>query len=155
MNTQRANDQVHARRVLEDTFARQNAMLSCVTFVDEGFNFCREPAQYEWSYIEKREMLVPYNCALSYSGTSQEVKQSPILSNETIRWEMHRVWVVEGVLCRGESNVLQRRRFYIDEDSWLVLLGEGYDRSGEMVMHYLLDSYIVSSKLTGGCWYGI
>lgn len=155
MNTQRGNDQVHARRALEHAFERQNAFSSCALTAGDGFSFCRDPAQYVWRYAGKRGMLVPYNCELSESVTSQTVRKSPLLTAESIRWEMHQVWIVDGTLYRGESNVLQRRRFYIDEDSWVVLLGEGYNLSGQLVMHYLLDSYTIPPKLADGFWYDI
>jgi hypothetical protein len=154
MNAQSGNDRVRARRALEDAFVRQNALLSCVASPDADLNFCRDPAQYEWRYIEKREMLVPYNCP-SRVYVPQDAGETKPSGTKAMRWEKHRVWIVEGTLCRGESNVLQRRRFYIEEDSWFVLLGEGYDFSGRLVTHYLLDSYAVSLRSSAGRWYSI
>jgi hypothetical protein len=155
MSTQRENDRLHARRALEDAFARQNAVSPCVSMAGDGFSFCRDPAQYEWGYVGKRDMLVPYNCALFDAVTDRKAARSPLPAMDSIRWEMHQVWIVEGTLYRGESNILQRRRFYIDVDSWLVLLGEGYDLSGQLVMYYVLDSYTNPSKLADGFWYDI
>jgi hypothetical protein len=155
MNAQRGNGQAQACRALEDAIVRQNALLSCVECLDEGFSFCRDPAQYEWRYIGKRAMLVPYNNGLQHSAAPKNVQHPPLLSGKSIRWEKHQVWIVEGVLVRGESNVLQRRRFYIDEDSWMVLLGDGHDLSGELVMHYLLESHSVASGYASGRWHNV
>ena len=47
--------------------------------------------------------------------------------------EKHGVWVVEGTLRRRESNVLERRCLYPDDDPWLILMGDGYDRAGTLV----------------------
>jgi hypothetical protein len=151
MSARAGNDQAHAHKALKDALARQQILLSCVEPEDEESGFCRDPAQYEWRYIGKREMLVPYNC-LSCAVVPQDGGTSGVRS---MRWEKHRVWIVEGTLCRDESNILRCRRFYIDEDSWLVLLGEGYDFSGHLVTHYLLDSYAASSMSSVGRWYAI
>jgi hypothetical protein len=78
----------------------------------------------------------------------------PKFSNPKItRWEKHSVWVVEGTLQPGESNVLARRRFYIDEDSWCILLGEGYDIAGTMVKCYMLFKGTTPATGKQGRWY--
>lgn len=80
----------------------------------EECGLCSDPAQYDWRCIGKQDMLVPYNCIVS----------------RPLRWINQEVWVLEGVLRRGESNIAQRRLFYINEASWLVALGESYDIEG-------------------------
>ena len=40
---------------------------------------------------------------------------------ELLRYELHRVWVVEADLRKGFSHPYAKRRFYIDEDSWQIL----------------------------------
>jgi hypothetical protein len=47
-----------------------------------------------------------------------------------MRYELHRVWVVEGKLKPAQSHVYARRVFYLDEDSWSVLLSDAYDSRG-------------------------
>jgi hypothetical protein len=44
-----------------------------------------------------------------------------------VRWELHRVWVVEASLAPGKRHVMPRRRFYLDEDTWLAVLADGWD----------------------------
>ena len=46
---------------------------------------------------------------------------------EVVRWEKHRVWIIEGDAERGQSPPVQQASFYIDEDSWAGLAAENYD----------------------------
>ncbi|EMV9186381.1 DUF1329 domain-containing protein, partial [Escherichia coli] len=52
------------------------------------------------------------------------------------RFEKHRVWVVEATLKPGARHVYSKRRYYLDEDSWNILLGELYDSRGELWRNY-------------------
>jgi hypothetical protein len=45
----------------------------------------------------------------------------------------HICLIVEANLHQGQHNVNAKRRFYIDEDTWYILLGEGYDAQGNLV----------------------
>ena len=47
------------------------------------------------------------------------------------RYELHRVWVVEGRLREGASHVYSLRRFYVDEDSWQIAASDSYDLEGK------------------------
>ncbi len=53
------------------------------------------------------------------------------INQEYPRYELHRVWVIEANLKPGTRHVYQRRRFYIDEDSWGIVATELYDARGE------------------------
>ncbi len=44
----------------------------------------------------------------------------------------HRVWVVEGNLKSGARHIYQKRRFYLDEDSWTALASDQYDARGQL-----------------------
>ena len=93
----------------------------------EGYN--GSPARYEWKLNGKRELYVPYNsyrlhdAALSYS----ELLGPHHLNVDATRYELHRVWVLQGKCRGGQSCAWPRRTLYLDEDSWQVLLAEQYD----------------------------
>jgi hypothetical protein len=53
-------------------------------------------------------------------------------NQDRLRYELHRVWVVEGTLAAGKHHVAPRRRLYIDEDTWLVLYSEAWDEDGKL-----------------------
>jgi hypothetical protein len=93
------------------------------------------PDRYEWQLLGKQEMLVPYN---SYAVHQQGIPYDSILQRDTVnpqllRYELHRVWVVEADLRKGFSHPYAKRRFYIDEDSWQVLTVDLYDKAGELI----------------------
>ncbi len=48
------------------------------------------------------------------------------------RYELHRVWVVEGTLKPGARHVYGRRTFYLDEDSWQIAVTDTYDKDGAL-----------------------
>jgi hypothetical protein len=52
---------------------------------------------------------------------------------------------VEANLAPGIHNVNAKRRFYIDEDTWYALLGEGYDAQGNLVKGYAIYNECVPS----------
>ena len=63
-----------------------------------------------------------------------------------MRYELHRVWVVEGTLKPGQRHVYGRRTFYLDEDSWSVLSEDAYDNRGglwRVALHGLMQFYDV------------
>ncbi len=89
--------------------------------------------RYNWELVGKKEIYVPYN---SYRLQSDSLKFSDILTPlhpnpEHMRYELHRVWVVEATLKEGAEHVYQRRTFYIDEDSWQILVVDLYDNRNE------------------------
>jgi len=90
--------------------------------------------RYTWTLVGKKEMIVPYN---SYKLHSDQVKYKDILkplhiNQDLTRYELHRVWVVDAKLKPDTSHVYQRRTFYIDEDSWQVLVVDQYDSRGQL-----------------------
>ncbi len=90
--------------------------------------------RYDWKLVGKKEMYVPYN---SYKVHSDKVKASDILkpghvNPDLLRYELHRVWVVDATLKAGKRHINARRTFYIDEDSWQILIVDHYDGQGRM-----------------------
>ena len=85
--------------------------------------------RYNWRLVGKRELYVPYN---SYRLHSDDLSFSDILTPrhvnpDHLRYELHRVWVVEATLASGARHIYKRRTFYIDEDSWQILVADIYD----------------------------
>jgi hypothetical protein len=99
---------------------------------DSGFNGA--PDRYEWTLLGKREIYVPYHNfrindpALRYA----ELLTPDTLNPEYIRYELHRVWVVEARLKPGMRHIYSRRTLYIDEDSWQILTADHYDQHGAL-----------------------
>jgi hypothetical protein len=90
--------------------------------------------RYDWRLVGKREIYVPYN---GYRLQEPSVKFRDILkplhtNPDLARYELHRVWVVDATLKPGERHIYKRRTFYIDEDSWQILLIDQYDNRDQL-----------------------
>lgn len=105
---------------------------SGVSRIDEVWLFKGALDRYEWRLLGKQEMFVPYNNNGFHRQRVAQVLGSRHLNPDHVRWELHRVWVVEGRLAPGKRNVVARRRLYLDEDTWLALLYDGWDGQGRL-----------------------
>ena len=60
-----------------------------------------------------------------------------------LRYELHRVWVLEATQKDGFRMEQARRVFYADEDSWIFLMADIYDQSDALirVQHGFIKNY--------------
>ncbi|WP_278404993.1 DUF1329 domain-containing protein [Pseudoalteromonas ruthenica] len=101
---------------------------------DDFDMFNGSPNRYNWELKGKKEMYIPYN---SYKLHSDELEYDDILkpghvNPEHVRYEKHRVWVVEATLKEGTRHIYKKRVFYIDEDSWQISVADLYDNRDQM-----------------------
>ena len=101
-----------------------------------GFNGSME--RYDWKLVGKKEMLIPYN---AYRLIDPKLKYADMLDKgyikpDLVRYELHRVWVVEATVKKDASHNYARRTFYLDEDSWLIAAQDAYDSRGNLWRHY-------------------
>ncbi|MCY1268723.1 hypothetical protein D9M69_187660 [compost metagenome] len=92
------------------------------------------PDKYDWKLVGKKEMLISYN---NYKLHDRSLKYKQIVGKEhmnqdLVRYEPHRVWVVEATLKAGARHIYAKRRFYLDEDSWNIVQADHYDGRGEL-----------------------
>lgn len=111
------------------------------------------PDRYNWKVIGKKEIYIPYNnYKITHPSVSyQELLQAGHINPEFTRNELHRVWVIEGTLRDGSRHVYAKRRFYLDEDSWHIVIADEYDSRGELwkvSMAYLKSYYEVPTTWT-------
>lgn len=90
--------------------------------------------RYDFKLVGKQEMYVPYN---SYKAHSDKSKVSDMIKPghidpDYLRYELHRVWVVDATLKPGKRHINPRRTFYVDEDSWQILIMDHYNAQGEV-----------------------
>jgi hypothetical protein len=92
------------------------------------------PDRYEWKLIGRQEMYVPYNAyKLQKKGLAyEEILKPKHINQDLARYELHRVWIVEGTVRSGTTHIYSKRRFYIDEDSWAILTADHYDSRGQI-----------------------
>ncbi len=100
---------------------------------DDSYVFSGGMDRYDWKLVGKQEMLVPYNAfKLAYAKDPYAVTTPNHLNPDYLRWELHRVWVVEATLKEGKRHIYSKRRFYVDEDSWYTLASDQYDARGQL-----------------------
>lgn len=99
---------------------------------DEYFGFCGALDEYDWKLIGKQEILIPYNNNKMRRTSAREAHGPKFLNPDVVRWELHRVWVVEATLHPGSRNTAVRRRMYVDEDTWTLGVAESWDGNGNI-----------------------
>ena len=90
--------------------------------------------RFDWSLEGRREIYVPYNSYKVHASASdyKDIVLPGHLEPSLLRYELHRVWVVEARLRDGARHINPRRTYYLDEDSYQVLLVEHYDKRGQL-----------------------
>lgn len=90
--------------------------------------------RYDFKLAGKKEMYVPYNW---YKMNSGQVRPEDLVTPkdvkpDAVRYERHRVWVVDAALKPDMRHVFTRRTFYVDEDSWHILAVDLYDAQNKI-----------------------
>jgi hypothetical protein len=100
--------------------------------LDEYYIFFGGLDRYDFKLVGKKEMYVPYNNNRLYLRPTAEIVGPRHANPDDLRYELHRVWVVEGTLRPGAHDVVSRRRLYLDEDTWLATYSDSWDDSGKL-----------------------
>jgi hypothetical protein len=92
------------------------------------------PDRYDWELVGKQELYIPYNSYQLRRGdlSYKDIVQPGHMNPEYLRYELHRVWVVESKLKPGARHIYARRTFYLDEDTWQMAIIDHYDGRGEL-----------------------
>ncbi|MFA7822943.1 DUF1329 domain-containing protein [Aeromonas dhakensis] len=122
--------------------------------------------RFNWNLVGKKEMYVPYNTNKTMTASKPEdLFDKHHLNPDYVRWELHRVWVVEADLAPGKRHQLPKGRYYLDEDTWQALLGDRWDANGQLaktvwslpVVMPDLPAHLTLSAgfydLTSGAWF--
>ncbi|GHF93018.1 DUF1329 domain-containing protein [Thalassotalea marina] len=101
---------------------------------DDFDMFNGAPNRYNWTLKGKQELLIPYN---DYKLHSDKLKYADIvkpghINTDLVRYEKHRVWVVEANLKDNMRHIYKKRVFFIDEDSWQIAVTDIYDDRDEL-----------------------
>jgi len=102
--------------------------------VDDDHLFNGSPERYDWKLVGKRELYIPYH---NFRINDPALKYSTLLTPgsinpEYMRYELHRVWVIEARLKTGVRHAYARRVIYADEDTWLAHWADHYDARGAL-----------------------
>ena len=90
--------------------------------------------RFNWEIVDKREIIIPYN---SYKAHGEELTPDDLimpghLNPEHLRYELHRVWVVEATLREGTRHINPRRTIYLEADSYQIAAIDHYDQRGNL-----------------------
>lgn len=102
--------------------------------MDDYDGYTGSPERYNWKLLGKREMIISYN---NYKLSDKSLKYSQIvkpqvLNQDLVRYELHRVWVVEATLKPGKNHLYAKRVYFLDEDTWQIVHADAYDGRGDL-----------------------
>ncbi|MNR10715.1 hypothetical protein D3C85_1269790 [compost metagenome] len=88
-------------------------------------------------------MFIPYN---GYRLEAAGIKYDTLLKTGSIdsqfmRYELHRVWVLEATLKAGYRHQYAKRVLYVDEDTWNAVMADNYDAHGELWRTNFMNTY--------------
>jgi len=104
------------------------------TMDETGLEFRGTVNHWDWKLIGKKEMYIAYNNYDLFPPDTEDEDEcwAMDINPERIRYELHRVWVVEGTLKEGLDHPYSRRVGYYDEDFWQPVLADRYDQRGNL-----------------------
>jgi hypothetical protein len=138
------------------SFDTPNPAVAGTSTYDDAFIYNGSPERFDWTLLGKKEMIVPANSYdMMFQGKVEDLLGEKFLNPETIRWEKHRVWVVDSNLKEGKRHLYSRRTFYIDEDTWTAVAGEMYDGRDQLWrVQFSYPANLYDRKSTFGLAYG-
>ncbi|MFC5463094.1 DUF1329 domain-containing protein [Massilia niabensis] len=102
--------------------------------MDDARAFAGALDRFDFKLIGKKEMYIPYNTFKMQAGgqcSNAQLMTPKHLNPDCVRWELHRVWVVEGVPKQGVRHIYSKRIMYFDEDAPGAGISDGYDAVGK------------------------
>lgn len=106
---------------------------------DDGYMFTGKMDRFDFKLLGKKEIYLPYS---TYDANFQVKSDKLLMPNHenpsVMRWELHRVWVVEATLKPGLRHVYSKRVLYLDEDWSGAGVADMYDGAGKIYKGFYL-----------------
>jgi hypothetical protein len=99
---------------------------------DDYYIFSGGLDRYRYTLLGKREMYVPYNNNRLLNLPPSDVLTPRVANPDDLRYELHRVFVVDATLAPGRRDIVPHRRLYVDEDTWFAVYADAWDREGRL-----------------------
>lgn len=103
-----------------------------VSMFDQTDVFGGTLERFDWKIVGKKEMIIPYNNNRLFQRKSSDVLLPHHVNPDDMRWELHRVWVIEATVKAGKRHQSPKRRYYLDEDTWIAVLADHWDAKGQL-----------------------
>lgn len=104
-----------------------------------GFFLSGEEQWFNWEIVGEKEIYIPYN---SYDLLNISLHDAPVsldsvigpghLDQAHMRYELHRVWVLEGKIREGHRHVTPHIIAYVDRDSYNIPYTTRYDKENRL-----------------------
>jgi len=124
--------QRRVRRAPTVAYDTPNPGSSGLECYDDGFIFNGALDRFDWKILGKKEVYIPYNCYQTDLVPKKDLLTGKHINPANIRFELHRVWLIEATLKKGKRHVYGKRHFYIDEDTWIAVVDVMWDRRGTL-----------------------
>ncbi len=137
--------QRRVRRAPTVSYDTPDFVASGANYFDEVQGFFGALDRFQWKLIGKKEMLIPYNNNGFIGAKLDDAIGKHHLNPDVVRWEKHRVWVVEANVAAGKRHAVPKRKYYLDEDTWLISLVDGFDAEGKLWRTTQVTPFVVPS----------
>lgn len=137
--------QRRVRRAPTVSYDTPDFVASGANYFDEVQGFIGHPDRFQWKLVGKKELYVPYNNNALVTAKEEEAFAKNHMNSDKLRWELHRVWEVEATVAAGKRHAVPKRRYYFDEDSWVLVLMDGYDAEGKLWRTTQVYPFVVPS----------
>ena len=124
--------QRRVRKAPSVAYDTPDSVTSGIGLFDEAFNLFGPIDKHNLKLVGKKEIYIPYNNNRAAAAKVDDLVTPGTLNPAQVRWELHRVWEVEATLAAGKRHVVPKRKYYIDEDSWQIVLFDGWDAKGQL-----------------------
>jgi Protein of unknown function (DUF1329) len=125
--------QRRVRLAPEFAYDTPSAQLGGTVYYDELNMFLGRMDRFKFDLVGKQLMYMPYNnYRLNLIRDPKEVLGPDHVNPDKVRWELRRVWVVEATTLPGKRHVASKKRYYIDEDTWIIIGYEAWDHSDKL-----------------------
>jgi hypothetical protein len=124
--------QRRVRRAPSVSYDTPDSVTSGMGFFDEAFMQFGPYDHHQYKLVGKKEIYIPYNNNRANVAEPEALFTPKFMNPDLVRWELHRVWVIEAELAPGKRHVVPKRKLYLDEDSWQIILMDGWDAQGEL-----------------------
>ena len=107
-----------------------------IMLYDEGGGWLGKFDRFDFKLLGRKEFYIAANSSPKMNE-NEAILTPGHLDPAAVRWELHRVWVVDATLRPGERHVQKEKIFYIDEDSWALNAYVGIDQAGKTDKYFL------------------
>jgi hypothetical protein len=124
--------QRRVRRAPSVSYDTPDSVTSGLGFFDEAFMQFGPYDHHDLKLVGKKEIFLPYNNNRANAAAPEDLFKPRFMNPDLVRWELHRVWEIEANLAPGKRHVVAKRKLYLDEDTWQIILMDGWDAQGQL-----------------------